>query len=78
MSESSKTTFRCGSIAGAMLSIAIILIRAFQTNAEPMSAWSKMSWVWMTMPWWLPTAIGVVLLLLASVGWIWVNARSRW
>lgn len=73
-----KTSFGCGSIAGALLSIAIILIRAFQTNAEPMSAWSKMSWIWMTMPWWLPTIIGAIVVVLALIGCVWANTRSEW
>lgn len=59
------------------LTIAIILIRAFQNNAEPMSQWSAMSWVWMTSPIWGSALLGLFFVLLFLVMWIWANARTH-
>lgn len=35
---------------GWITTIAIVAIRAFQVNAEPMAAWSVVSWLFMTLP----------------------------
>lgn len=40
-----------------LLTIAIIWLRAAQTNTEPMSQWSISSWILMTMPVWLPNVL---------------------
>lgn len=59
-----------------LLAIAIILIRALQKNAEPMSQWSGLSWALMTMPIWLPVIIGSAVFMLFMALWVWANTRK--
>ena len=68
--------FTFGANGRYLLTIAIILIRALQKNAEPMSAWSGASWVLMTMPIWLPTLLGSIVFVLFMALWIWANTRK--
>ena len=70
--------FTFGSMGRYLLTIAIIAIRAFQTNAQPMSTWSAASWVAMTIPVWLPTTLGALLFVLWFVLWVWANASRRY
>lgn len=67
--------FTFGSIGRYLLTIAIIAIRAFQTNAQPMSTWSAASWVAMTLPVWLPTLLGVMVFVGWFALWVWANTR---
>ena len=46
---------------GLPFTVLIIIIRAFQTHAEPMSTWSVASWVWMTIPYFFPLWLYVVM-----------------
>jgi hypothetical protein len=64
-----KTTysFGCLSWPSTFLTIAIIGIRAFQTNAEPMSQWSAGSWMLMLLPMYLPFMLWLALLFLAAI-----------
>lgn len=67
--------FTFGSMGRYLLTIAIIAIRAFQTNAQPMSTWSAASWVAMTMPVWLPTLLGALVFVGWFALWVWANTR---
>lgn len=67
--------FTFGSMGRYLLTIAIIAIRAFQTNAQPMSTWSAASWVAMTMPVWLPTLLGVMVFIGWFALWVWANTK---
>lgn len=53
---------------GTILTVAIVAIRAFQPDAEPMSSWTTLSWVWMTipclLPLWMYAVVGLARLLL--------------
>lgn len=51
---------------GFALTIAIIVVRAFQNGAEPMSQWSAASWLLMT----LPVTWPVALMVLWGVGYV--------
>ena len=62
---------------GTLLTIAIVALRALQPGAEPMSAWSASSWVWMTLPLTVPSAAGLVFLAAWAVAWIASTAFSR-
>ena len=53
-----------------LLTITIICVRAFQTNAEPMCQWSMASWIWMTLPMWLPAIAGIIAFIVLLVLWI--------
>jgi len=70
--------FTFGANGKYLLTVAIILIRALQKNAEPMSTWSAASWVLMTMPVWLPTALGALLFIVWFALWVWANASRRY
>ena len=49
--SSSKISFGCMAWPGVLLSIAIIAIRAFQANAQPIESWSVFSWFLMMEHW---------------------------
>jgi len=68
--------FTFGSMGRYLLTIAIIAIRAFQTNAQPMSTWSAASWVAMTIPVWLPTLLGALVFVGWFALWVWANTRK--
>ena len=53
-----------GGWPGCALTAAIVAIRAFQPGAEPMSQWSFLSWVFMTIPALLPVYMWIALGLL--------------
>ena len=55
---------------GYALTAAIVAIRAFQPGAEPMSQWSFLSWVLMTIPALFP------LYAWAALGSLWLLARG--
>lgn len=54
---------------GYALTAAIVAIRAFQPGAEPMSQWSFLSWVFMTIPALLPVYMWI------AFGSLWLFAR---
>lgn len=55
---------------GYALTAAIVAIRAFQPGAEPMSQWSFLSWVLMTIPALFPLYMWIML------GSLWLFARA--
>ena len=55
---------------GYALTAAIIAIRAFQPGAEPMSQWSFLSWVFMTIPVLFPIYMWIAL------GLLWLFTRA--
>ena len=56
--------------SGYALTAAIVAIRAFQPGAEPMSQWSFLSWVFMTIPALLPVYMWIAL------GSLWLFAQA--
>ena len=68
LSTKSKTSikFGCMSWPSVILTIAIIGIRAFQPNADPMNAWSGWSWFLMCLPIFLPFLIWLAVIFLAA------------
>ena len=58
----------CVSWPSTLLTIAIIAIRAFQPEAEPMSAWSAGSWCLMMIPLFLPFIVFIVMTMLIAIG----------
>ena len=56
--------------SGYALTAAIIAIRAFQPGAEPMSQWSFLSWMLMTIPALFPLYMWIAL------GSLWLFARA--
>ena len=72
MSSIRNTRINVGCITwpSSFLTVAIIAVRAFQTNAEPMSSWSVLSWFLMLLPVTFPVllwiAIGVAALIAAA------------
>lgn len=59
-----------GGWPGCALTAAIVAIRAFQPGAEPMSQWSFLSWVLMTIPVLFPLYMWITL------GAFWLFARA--
>ena len=59
----------------AILTAVIIAVRAFQSNAEPMSSWSVSSWIWMTLPMWFPVISGIIILAAMLLVYVWQNSR---
>ena len=55
---------------GYALTAAIVAIRAFQPGAEPMSQWSFLSWVFMTIPALFPVYMWIAL------GLLWLFAQA--
>ena len=55
---------------GYALTVAIIAIRAFQPGAEPMSQWSFLSWVFMTIPVLFPIYMWI------AFGLLWLFTRA--
>lgn len=62
----------------SLLTIAIVGLRAFQPNAEPMSQWSGWSWVWMTLPIWGPAMFGTICAVAFLIMWLWANTTSKY
>lgn len=77
-SKNSKMSLNCGCMSwpGAILSIAIIAIRAFQANAEPMSSWSWWSWALMLLPAFMSIMIWLMMLGLVIFGAL--VSKDRW
>jgi len=48
---------------GLVLSMGIILVRAMQPGAEPVSEWSAASWFWMTLPVTWPWVVALFFVL---------------
>ena len=59
-----------GGWPGCALTAAIVAIRAFQPGAEPMSQWSFLSWVFMTIPVLFPIYMWIAL------GLLWLFAQA--
>ena len=59
-----------GGWPGCALTAAIVAIRAFQPGAEPMSQWSFLSWVFMTIPVLFPIYMWIAL------GLLWLFTRA--
>ena len=76
--DTDKTpTLKLGcSCCGVILTAVIILVRAFQPNAIPISDWSWQSWVWMTIPIWLPAIFGIIIFAMFFVLYIWAAVRK--
>ena len=60
--------FGCMSWPAIALTIAIIGIRAFQPNAEPMSQWSGWSWCLMCLPIFFPFLMWIGMIVLYIFG----------
>ena len=52
--KSTNYTIGCTSWIGALFSLGIIAIRAFQPNATPIETWSIGSWILMLLPVFIP------------------------
>lgn len=77
MNENKTPNVKVGcSFWGVILTSVIIFVRAFQTNAAPISDWSWQSWIWMTIPIWLPTVIGLIVAIGVLVLYIWNEVRG--
>ena len=65
-----KMSFNAGCMSwpAVFLSVAIIAVRAFQPNAEPMNQWSALSWFLMLLPTFVPFLIWTALVFLSLVG----------
>ena len=59
------TTIKFGCLCwpGVLLTLGIIAIRAFQTNAAPIENWSWLSWIWMLLPSILPFFVWFIIFL---------------
>lgn len=62
---------------GAMLSIAIIIIRAFQNGAQPIENWSAFSWFLMLLPIAFPFLFWILLLSIWFVGYVLTTTFSK-
>ena len=71
--SSSKTSINFASLSGTMLSIAIMVIRAFQPNAQPIESWSAFSWFLML----LPIIVPILFTILFFAIWFIVNVFSK-
>lgn len=71
-------SFGCFSWPTTILSIAIIAIRAFQQNAEPMSSWSVFSWCLMLLPTMLPFVIWLIVIVLSLISVVITAIFPRW
>ena len=60
----------CMPWTGAMLSIAIIIVRAFQSGAQPIENWSAFSWFLMLLPIAFPFLFWTLLLSIWFVGYV--------
>lgn len=67
----------CFSWPSTMLSIAIIAIRAFQANAEPMSSWSALSWFLMLLPAFASMLVWLIIVALVFCG-ILAASKTGW
>ena len=67
----------CMSWTGAMLSIAIIIVRAFQNGAQPIENWSAFSWFLMLLPIAFPFLFWILLLSIWFVGYVLATAFSK-
>ena len=76
--DANKTpTLKLGcSCWGIILTSVIVFVRAFQSNAVPISEWSWQSWIWMTIPIWLPIVIGLIAFISVLVFYIWTEVRD--
>lgn len=63
MDKKSAPSISFGGVGPYLLTLGIVLARAFQPNAIPLSQWSVFSWVLMTAPVWLQALIGLLFLL---------------
>ena len=64
MDKKSSPSISFGGVGPYLLTLGIVLARAFQPNAIPMSQWSVFSWVLMTAPVWLHAALGLLFVLI--------------
>ena len=78
MEDNKSISLGCGSLGGVLLTIAIIAIRAFQPNAEPMSQWSAWSWFLMTLPVTVNFALAVVFFVAVVVTATLGGGRNRY
>ena len=69
--------FGCASYAGVMLSVAIVAIRAFQPNAQPMESWSFFSWCLMLLPTIFPFFFWICIVLIWFVAYVIFEAFSK-
>ena len=70
--DKSLPSFKIGCMPweGALLSIAIIAIRALRPEAQPIESWSISSWCLMLLPAFFPILIWTALLVLWVIGTI--------
>ena len=77
MDFSKMPTLKLGcSCWGIILTCVIVIVRAFQPNATPISDWSWQSWVWMTTPIWLSAAVGLLFFIVFFMLYIWASIRK--
>ena len=67
----------CMSWTGAMLSIAIIIVRAFQSGAQPIENWSASSWFLMLLPIAFPFLFWTLLAAMWFVGYVLATIFSK-
>ena len=67
----------CMSWEGMLLSIAIIAIRAFQANAQPIESWSALSWCLMLVPAVFPLLLWIALVFLWFIGYVLATTFSK-
>lgn len=67
----------CTSWTGALLSIAIIVVRAFQNGAQPIEEWSAFSWFLMLLPIAFPFLLWASLLAVWLVGYMLAALLSK-
>ena len=74
-----KTTFTIGCMpwSGVVLTIAIMLIRAFQPGAEPIESWSILSWCLMLFPAFVTLMFGLGCVLLWAIAMIFVDIFDK-
>ena len=62
---------------GAMMSIAIIIVRAFQNGAQPIENWSAFSWFLMLLPIAFPFLFWILLFSIWFVCYVLVTTFSK-
>ena len=70
-----KTSLRlgCMPLECVLMSVAIIVVRAFQPGAQPIESWSVISWILML----LPIALPIFMWIAVFVCWVLCNAFSK-
>lgn len=73
-SKSKSVSF--GGAWGWLLTTAIVLVRGLQPGATPIAEWSVKSWIFMTMPIWLPIVCVIMFFISWALAWLWADSRK--